>query len=69
MRVSSLTDVPTDTVDAVLLKHIIASNVQCSQLVSEEDRTFGGPITVDAMAFTLTEGSGTSNIVTSLLDI
>ncbi|WMI65488.1 fasciclin domain-containing protein [Aestuariibaculum sp. YM273] len=70
LKVSALTDIPTETVDAVLLHHIVNANVQSSQLVSGTVSTIGGDITADASAFTLTDANGrVSNIVTSLVDI
>ncbi|GAA4282345.1 hypothetical protein GCM10022260_27680 [Gaetbulibacter aestuarii] len=70
LGVSALTDIPTDTVDAVLLMHIVNANVQSSMLTSGEVATLGGPITADASAFTLTDANGrVSNIITSLVDI
>jgi uncharacterized surface protein with fasciclin (FAS1) repeats len=69
LGVSALTDIPTATVDAVLLKHIVNANVQSSGLESGVVSTLGGDITADATTFTLTDESGTSNIVTTLVDI
>ncbi|GAA4303160.1 fasciclin domain-containing protein [Aestuariibaculum suncheonense] len=70
LNVSALTDIATDTVDAVLLHHIVNANLQSSQLVSGTVTTLGGDITADASAFTLTDSNGrVSNIVTSLVDI
>jgi len=69
LGVSALTDIPTATVDAVLLKHIVNANVQSSDLESGVVSTLGGDITADATTFTLTDESGTSNIVTTLVDI
>ncbi|MFH4968842.1 fasciclin domain-containing protein [Gaetbulibacter sp. M240] len=70
LEVTSLSDIATETVDAVLLMHIVNANVQSSQLASGEVGTLGGPITADASAFTLTDANArVSNIVTSLVDI
>nr|WP_290855739.1 fasciclin domain-containing protein [Flaviramulus sp.] len=70
LEVSALTDIPTSTVDAVLLNHIVDANVQSSQLTSGTVSTLGGNITADASVFTLTDANGrVSNIVTSLVDI
>ncbi|WP_245234810.1 fasciclin domain-containing protein [Tamlana crocina] len=70
LNVSALTDIDTETVDAVLLNHIVNANVQSSMLTSGTVSTLGGDITADANAFTLTDANGRmSNIVTSLLDI
>ena len=70
LMVSALTDIPTGTVDAVLLHHIVNANVQSSQLASGTVSTLGGDITADATAFTLTDANGrVSNIITSLVDI
>jgi uncharacterized surface protein with fasciclin (FAS1) repeats len=70
LNVSALTEIPTSTVNAVLLYHIVDANVQSSQLTSGTVTTLGGPITADATAFTLTDSNGrVSNIVTPLVDI
>ena len=70
LEVTSLSDIATETVDAVLLMHIVNANVQSSQLASGEVGTLGGPITADASAFTITDANArVSNIVTSLVDI
>lgn len=71
LEVSALTDIPTSTVDAVLLNHIISSaNVQSSQLTTGTVTTLGGDITADTTAFTLTDANGrVSNIITTLVDI
>ncbi|MBD0832681.1 fasciclin domain-containing protein [Aestuariibaculum sediminum] len=70
LGVNALTDISTDTVDSVLLHHIVNANVQSSQLTSGTVSTLGGDITADASAFTLTDANGrVSNIVTSLVDI
>ena len=69
LGVNALTDIPTATVDAVLLKHIVNANVQSSELESGVVSTLGGDITADATTFTLTDESGTSNIITTLVDI
>ncbi len=70
LQVNALADIPTSTVDAVLLHHIVNANVQSSQLATGTVTTLGGDIQADASAFTLTDANGrTSNIVTSLVDI
>ncbi|XCF05410.1 fasciclin domain-containing protein [Tamlana crocina] len=70
LEVSALTDIPTSTVNSVLLHHIVNANVQSSQLATGTVTTLGGDIQADASAFTLTDANGrTSNIVTSLVDI
>ncbi|GAA4811802.1 fasciclin domain-containing protein [Litoribaculum gwangyangense] len=70
LQVSALTDIPTSTVNAVLLNHIVNANVQSSQLSSGTVVTLGGDLTAAVPAFTLTDGNGRiSNIVTSLVDI
>lgn len=70
LQVNALADIPTSTVDAVLLHHIVNANVQSSQLATGTVTTLGGDIQADAIAFTLTDANGrTSNIVTSLVDI
>ncbi|KJD33132.1 beta-Ig-H3/fasciclin [Tamlana nanhaiensis] len=70
LEVSALTDISTETVDAVLLTHIVNANVQSSALASGTVSTLGGDITADASAFTLTDANGrVSNIETSLVDI
>lgn len=70
LNYDALTDIPTSTVDAVLLNHIVGANVQSSQLTSGIITTLGGDIAADATAFTLTDGNDrVSNIVTTLVDI
>lgn len=70
LNVTALTDIDTDTVDAVLLHHIVNANVQSSALASGTVPTLGGDITADATAFTLTDANGrVSNIITTLVDI
>lgn len=70
LGVDELTDIDTDTVDAVLLNHIVNANVQSSQLTSGTVTTLGGDVTVDATAFTITDmNDRVSNIITSLVDI
>ncbi len=67
---SALTDIPTGTVDTVLLLHIVGGNIQSSGLPNGDITTAGGGvITADNTAFTLTNANGTSNIITSLIDI
>jgi uncharacterized surface protein with fasciclin (FAS1) repeats len=70
LQVTALTDISRETVDAVLLKHIVGANVQSSQLTSGEVTTLGGNITANAATFTLTDPNNrVSNIVTTLVDI
>lgn len=70
LNISALTDLDTDTVDAVLLYHIVNANVQSSGLPNGTVTTLGGDITADNTAFTLTDANGRlSNIVVSLVDI
>ncbi|MDN3492478.1 fasciclin domain-containing protein [Winogradskyella bathintestinalis] len=70
LSVSGLSDLGTDTVDAVLLYHIISGNIQSSGLPNGTVSTLGGDITADNSAFTLTDANGrVSNIVVSLVDI
>jgi uncharacterized surface protein with fasciclin (FAS1) repeats len=70
LEVSALTDIPSSTVNAVLLNHIVNANVQSSQLTSGTVVTLGGDITADATAFTLTDANNRiSNIVTTLVNI
>ncbi|WP_299100967.1 fasciclin domain-containing protein [uncultured Winogradskyella sp.] len=70
LNVSALSDLGTDTVDAVLLYHIVNANVQSSQLPNGTVTTLGGDITADNTAFTLTDANGrVSNIIVSLVDI
>lgn len=59
------------TTDAVLLMHILGTNIQSSQLPNGSVLTIGaGELTADNTAFTLTdENNRVSNIVTSLVDI
>ena len=67
---NALTDIPTGTVDTVLLLHIVGGNIQSSGLPNGDISTAGGGIiTADNTAFTLTNTNGTSNIITSLVDI
>ncbi|WP_282136891.1 fasciclin domain-containing protein [Seonamhaeicola maritimus] len=66
---SALTDIPTGTVDSVLLMHIVSGNIQSDGLPNGTVSTLGGDITADNTNFTLTNSNGTSNIVTSLVDI
>jgi len=67
---TALTDIPTATVDTVLLLHIVGGNIQSSGLPNGDVATVGGGIiTADNTAFTLTNDNGTSNIITSLVDI
>lgn len=70
LEVSALTEIPTSTVNAVLLQHIVSANVQSDELESGSVPTLGGPITADTSLFTLTDANGrVSNIVTTLVDI
>lgn len=70
LMLDNLTDIPTATVDAVLLMHIVNANVQSGILSSGAVPTLGGDITADATAFTLTDANDrVSNIITSLVDI
>ncbi|MFC7444433.1 Secreted and surface protein [Mesoflavibacter sp. HG96] len=70
LNANALTDLPTATVDAVLTYHIVAANVQSSQLTSGTVNTLGGNITADATNFTLVDANNrTSNIITTLVDI
>jgi len=65
-----LTDIPTETVDTVLLLHIVGGNIQSSELPNSDITTAGGGIiTADNTQFTLSNANGTSNIVLSLVDI
>ncbi len=67
---TALTDIPTGTIDAVLLYHIVNANVQSSQLQSGMVSTLGGDVTVDTNNFTITDANNrVSNIVTSLVNI
>ncbi len=67
---TGLADLDPALVDAVLTYHILATNVVSTQLVNGPVDTLGGPITVDATAFTLTDARDrTSNIVTTLVDV
>ena len=70
LNVGALTEIATGTVDAVLLQHIVVGNIQSSQLTSGTVNTLGGPVTVNATAFTITDANArVSNIITSLVDI
>lgn len=71
LSVTALTDIPTATVDAVLLLHIVnIANVESTELTDGTVVTLGGNLTVDATAFTLTDPlNRVTNIVTSLVDI
>lgn len=69
LSVGALTDIPTGTVDSVLLLHIVDANVQSSGLPNGTVTTLGGDITADNTNFTLTNSNGTSNIITTLVDI
>lgn len=71
LSISALTDLDTDTVDAVLLYHIVNGNVQSTGLPNGAVPTIGGEdITADNTVFTLTDvNSRVTNIVTSLVDI
>ena len=70
LEISALTDLETDTVNSVLLNHIVAANVQSDELSTGAVTTLGGSIDADVSNFTLTDQNGrVSNIVTSLVDI
>ena len=70
LEISALTDLDTDTVDSVLLHHIVSANVQSDELSTGTVSTLGGDISADTSDFTLTDGNGReSNIVTTLVDI
>ena len=70
LNVTELSDLGTDTVDAVLLYHIVSGNIQSSGLPNGTVSTLGGDITADNTAFTLTDANGrVSNIIVSLVDI
>ncbi|WXT99295.1 fasciclin domain-containing protein [Seonamhaeicola sp. MEBiC1930] len=69
LEVGALTDIPTSTVDSVLLLHIVSGNIQSGGLPNGTVMTLGGDITADNSNFTLTNSNGTSNIITSLVDI
>ncbi|NRD19875.1 fasciclin domain-containing protein [Winogradskyella eckloniae] len=70
LNVSALSDLGTDTVDAVLLYHIVNANVQSSQLPNGTVTTLGGEITADNTSFSLTDANGrVINIIVSLVDI
>tara|TARA_R110002033_G_scaffold4219_8_gene21235 strand:- start:8154 stop:9134 length:981 start_codon:yes stop_codon:yes gene_type:complete len=70
LNASGLSDLGTETVNAVLLYHIVNANVQSSQLPNGTVTTLGGDITADNTAFTLTDANGrVSNIIVSLVDI
>ena len=68
-EISALTDLDTDTVDSVLLHHIVSANVQSDELSTGTVSTLGGDISADTSDFTLTDGNGReSNIVTTLVE-
>lgn len=70
MSANALTDIPTATVDAVLLHHIVSGNVQSNQLQTGTVTTLGGPITANTTTFTLIDANNrTSGIVATLVDI
>ncbi|WP_242093041.1 fasciclin domain-containing protein [Aestuariivivens sediminicola] len=70
LNASALTDIATETVDAVLLHHIVGANVQSGQLQSGPVPTLGGDVTADTSNFTIIDANDrVSNIVTSLIDI
>lgn len=70
LNITALTDLDTATADAVLLYHIVNANVQSSGLPNGTVTTFGGNLTADNNAFTLTDANGrVTNIITSLVDI
>ena len=70
LDLDALTDLDTDTVDAVLLYHIVNANVQSSGLPNGTVTTLGGDLTADNTLFTLTDANDRiTNIITSLVDI
>lgn len=70
LEVSELSDIGTETTDAVLLMHIVSGNIQSSALPNGAVSTLGGDITADNTDFTLTDANDrVSNINTSLVDI
>ncbi|WP_411895380.1 fasciclin domain-containing protein [Winogradskyella sp. A2] len=70
LNLTALTDLDTDTVNSVLLYHIVGANVQSDELSTGAVGTLGGSIDADVSNFTLTDQNGRiSNIVTSLVDI
>jgi uncharacterized surface protein with fasciclin (FAS1) repeats len=67
---TALGDLDPSLVDAVLLNHLVATNVTSGQLPNGDVQTLGGPITANNTEFTLTDTNGrVSNIVTTLVDI
>ncbi|MFB9056995.1 fasciclin domain-containing protein [Mariniflexile ostreae] len=70
LNVTALSEIPTSTVDAVLLQHIVNANVPSNNLQTGNITTLGGAITANATDFTLTDTNArVSNIVTTLVDI
>ena len=70
LGLSALTDLDTDTVNGVLLYHIVGANVQFDELTTGVVGTLGGSIEADTSNFTLTDQNGNvSNIITSLVDV
>ena len=67
---TGLGDVPSSTVESILLYHVVSGNVRSSDLTSGPVTTLGGPINLDASNLTLTDPNGrVSNIIPSLVDI
>ncbi len=67
---TALGDLDPATVDAVLLMHIVGTNVQSSGLPNGTVTALGGDITADNVAFTLTDpNERVSQIITTLVDI
>jgi len=70
LEINALTDLDTDTVNSVLLYHIVGANVQSDELTTGAVATLGGSIEADTSNFTLTDQNGrVSNIITSLVDV
>ena len=70
LEINALTDLDTDTVNSVLLYHIVGANVQSDELTTGAVTTLGGSIEADTSNFTLTDQNGrVSNIITSLVDV
>ncbi len=68
---NTVNDIPLGTLTAVLQHHVIATpRVFSSDLASGAITTLNGDITIDAMAGTITDGSGAdANLVGELLDV
>ncbi|MDO1501126.1 fasciclin domain-containing protein [Winogradskyella maritima] len=71
LGVSALTDIDAETVEAVLLTHVITNaNVTSGELTTGMVATLGGNIMVDAGSLTITDPRDREiNIVPSLVDI